>query len=58
MFSYLAGVGTAVEPRANHVSSDVVAINVWLPASVMRNEPHLSLLQSRVPLSLCQIKHR
>lgn len=58
MLSYLAGVDTAVEPCAKHVSSDVVAINFWLPTSVMRNQPHSSLLQSRVTLCLCQTKHK
>lgn len=56
--SYLAGVDTAVEPGTKHVSSDMVAINLWLPTGLMRNQSHSSLLQSRVTLCLCQMKHR
>lgn len=58
MPSYLAGVDTAVEPSTKHVSSDMVAINFWLPTSVMRNQSHSRLLQTRVTLCLCQIKHK
>lgn len=58
MPSYLAGVDTAVEPSTKHVSSDMVAINLWLPTSVMRNQSHSRLLQTRVTLCLCQIKHK
>lgn len=54
---YLAGVGTAVEPSTQHVISDVVAINFWLLTSFMRNQPHSSLLKTRITCSFCQIKH-
>lgn len=54
VLSYLACVDTAVEPRTNHVSSDMVAIDVWLPTRVLRNQSHSTLLQTGVALCLCQ----
>lgn len=53
-FPYLAGVHAAFEAGAEHVSSDMVAVNLRLSAGVLRDEPDASLLQGGVTLSLCQ----
>lgn len=58
MPSYLARINTAVNPGANHVGRDVVAVDFWLPAVIVGNQSHSSLLQSGVPLCLCQRKHK
>lgn len=36
----------------------MVAIHLWLPTGVMRNQSHSSLLQSGVTLCLCPMKHK
>ena len=54
--SYLACVDASVEPRTDHISGDMVAVDFRLPTRVVRNQSHSTLLQSGVAVCLCQIK--
>lgn len=54
MHSYLACVRAAVEPGADHVGSDVLAVHVWFPTLLVRIQPHACLLQSGVTVCLCE----
>lgn len=56
--SYLAGVGTFTQAGAKHAVGDVVAVDVWLSANVVRDQSDYGLLQNGVSLGLCQIERR
>lgn len=55
---YLAGVGAFAQAGTKHAVSDVVAVDVWLSACVVRDQSDSGLLQTGVSLGLCQIERR
>lgn len=56
--SHLAGVGAFAQAGAKHAVGDVVAVDVWLSASVVRDQYDSGFLQAGVSLGLCQIERR
>lgn len=57
-FSYLAGIGAFAQTSTKHAVGDMVAVNIWLSANVVRDQSDSGLLQTGVTLGLCQIKAR
>ena len=56
MHPNLAGVSTGC-PSTDHVIGHMSAVDLWLGALLMGDDPHFSLLQIGVLVCLCDTRH-